>query len=299
MNRHSLNTPNITEISDALCGAMNRHFPVYSQHHPDILLPSKHVVIEITEILRSIIFPGFFTSELLPPAALSFNTASSVDRVYRKLAEQIKFGFCFLCGKKHDKCSYETCREDAFASAGKFISMLPEIQDALLDDASAAYLGDPAATGIEECIFSYPGVLAVTNYRIAHALHLLHVPIIPRIITEHAHSVTGIDIHPGADIGRHFFIDHGTGVVIGETCIIGNNCRLYQGVTLGAKSFKKDDGGNPVKGIPRHPVLGNDVIVYSGASVLGRIKIGDGAVIGGNVWLTRDVAAGEIIMGGH
>ena len=146
-----------------------------------------------------------------------------------------------------------------------------------------------AAYSPDETIFCYPGVLAITNYRLAHELLVLGVPLIPRMITEHAHSITGIDIHPGASIGESFFIDHGTGVVIGETCIIGNRVRIYQGVTLGAKSFPLDEEGKPVKGIERHPVVEDDVVIYSGATILGRVVIGRGSVIGGNVWLTRSV----------
>ena len=155
--------------------------------------------------------------------------------------------------------------------------------------------GDPAAKGYDEIIFSYPGLLAITIYRIAHELHNLGVPIIPRIMTEHAHSITGIDIHPGATIGESFFIDHGTGVVIGETCTIGKRVRLYQGVTLGAKSFPLDKDGNPIKGIKRHPDVEDDVIIYSEATILGPVTIGRGSVIGGNVWLPRSVPPGSRI----
>jgi len=156
-------------------------------------------------------------------------------------------------------------------------------------DVQAAYEGDPAAKSHGETIFCYPSITAMIHYRIAHALYILDVPLIPRIITEMAHSHTGIDIHPGATISENFFIDHGTGVVIGETTIIGNNVRIYQGVTLGAKSFPLDENGNPMKGIPRHPIVEDDVIIYSGATILGRVTIGRGSVIGGNVWLTESV----------
>jgi serine O-acetyltransferase len=153
----------------------------------------------------------------------------------------------------------------------------------------AAYEGDPAAVDPNEAIFCYPGLLALTNHRVAHELHRLGVPLLPRIINELAHSLTGIDIHPGAQIGRGMFIDHGTGVVIGETCIIGDRVRLYQGVTLGAKSFPLDEQGKPIKSIPRHPIVEDDVIIYAGATILGRVTIGRGSVIGGNVWLVRSV----------
>jgi serine O-acetyltransferase len=173
------------------------------------------------------------------------------------------------------------------------MARLPEVRRLLATDVQAAYEGDPAATSPDEAIFCYPGMLAITSYRLAHELHLLEVPLLPRIITEHAHSITGVDIHPGATIGEYFFIDHATGVVIGETTVIGNRVRIYQGVTLGAKSFPLDAEGNPIKGIPRHPVVEDDVIIYGGATILGRVTIGKGSVIGGNVWLTRSVPPGS------
>ena len=166
----------------------------------------------------------------------------------------------------------------------------------LATDVEAAYNGDPAAQSFGEVISCYPAIRAISNYRIAHELLKLGVPLIPRIITEMAHSETGIDIHPGAEIGGYFTIDHGTGVVIGETCIIGNNVKLYQGVTLGAKSFPLDEDGKPIKGIPRHPILEDNVIVYSNATILGRITIGQGATVGGNIWVTEDVPAGARIV---
>jgi serine O-acetyltransferase len=171
----------------------------------------------------------------------------------------------------------------------EFMSRLPKIRHLLSTDVQAGYLGDPAAKGYGEVIFCYPSIRALTNYRIAHELLNLNVPIIPRIITEMAHSETGIDIHPGAKIGDFFMIDHGTGVVIGETCIIGNHVKLYQGVTLGAKSFPVDNDGNPMKGIPRHPIVEDNVIIYAEATILGRIRIGKKSIIGGNVWITKDI----------
>ena len=190
----------------------------------------------------------------------------------------------------------EPCRDTAARLASEFISRMPEIRSILSTDVEAAYYGDPAATCFGEIICCYPIIRAITNYRIAHELYTLNVPLIPRIMTEMAHSETGIDIHPGATIGHHFTIDHGTGVVIGATCIIGNNVKLYQGVTLGAKSFPLDENGNPIKGIPRHPILEDDVVVYSNATILGRITIGKGATIGGNIWVTESVPAGARIV---
>ena len=177
-----------------------------------------------------------------------------------------------------------------------FVRQLPELQRRAQLDVQAAWLGDPAATSHAEVVACYPGLLAISAWRIAHTLHELGVPILPRMIAEDAHARTGIDIHPGATIGEQFFIDHGTGVVIGETCIIGNRVRIYQGVTLGARSFPLDAAGNPVKGVPRHPIVEDDVIIYAAATILGRITIGRGSTIGGNVWVTRDIPPGSRLM---
>ena len=183
------------------------------------------------------------------------------------------------------------CNDQAKADA--FINALPNIKKDLEKDLSFFMDSDPAVDSKEEVILAYPGFKAIRYYRIAHELFMLDVPLIPRIITEMAHSETGIDIHPEAQIGHHFTIDHGTGVVIGATCIIGNNVKLYQGVTLGAKSFPMDENGHPIKGIPRHPILEDDVIVYSNATILGRITIGKGTIIGGNLWVTESTKPGE------
>ena len=176
------------------------------------------------------------------------------------------------------------------------IDYLPELKEQLEMDVEAAYNGDPAAESYDEIICCYPVIKAMINYRVAHKMLSLGISLIPRIITEKAHSETGIDIHPAASIGHHFTIDHGTGVVIGATCIIGNNVKLYQGVTLGAKSFPLDEKGNPIKGIPRHPIIEDDVIIYSNSTVLGRITIGRGSIIGGNLWVTKGTEPGEKLM---
>jgi len=206
-------------------------------------------------------------------------------------------GFCFACDNGDLDCRYgdEECYARAASATRQFLERLPEVRRMLATDVQAAYEGDPAATSPDEAIFCYPGVSAIINHRLAHELYKLGVPLIPRIISECAHSSTGIDIHPGAAIGEKFFIDHGTGVVIGETSVIGKRVRLYQGVTLGAKSFPLDENGNPIKGIDRHPVVEDDVIIYSEATILGRVTIGRGSVIGGNVWLTRSVPPGSRI----
>jgi serine O-acetyltransferase len=191
------------------------------------------------------------------------------------------------------ECCTEVQRAQAADIATDFIAQLPRLRQLLATDVEAAYLSDPAAHSIGEVISCYPAIRAISNYRVAHELVRLGVPLIPRIITEMAHGETGIDIHPGARIGSHFTIDHGTGVVIGETCIIGNHVKLYQGVTLGARNFTYDSNGRPVKGIDRHPILEDNVIIYSNATILGRITIGHDAVVGGNIWVTEDVAPGE------
>lgn len=255
-------------------------------------LPSRDAVAAIVEELRSVLFPGYFGTTELSAESMHFHVGSTLDRVLRLLKEQIRRGLCFVCTQDTpDRCA--ECETRALAITRAFYERLPYVQSLLSTDVQAAYEGDPAATSPDETVFCYPGLLAITNYRLAHELTQMEIPLIPRIITELAHSLTGIDIHPGATIGEAFFIDHGTGVVVGETCNIGKRVRIYQGVTLGAKSFPLDEHGNPVKGVPRHPIVEDDVIVYSGATILGRVTIGRGAVIGGNVWLTRDVAPGS------
>jgi serine O-acetyltransferase len=256
-------------------------------------LPERQEVLDLIEDLRSILFPGYFGDAEITTKNLPFHVGSLLDRVRRSLQVQIRRAFCFECT---DGTAITDCEPRARSTTAAFLETLPEIRRLLSTDVKAAYEGDPAARSPDETILCYPGIHAVTNHRIAHALHILEVPLLPRLITEFAHGQTGIDIHPGASIGESFFIDHGTGVVIGETCRIGKGVRLYQGVTLGAKSFPLDEDGNPIKGIPRHPILEDDVVVYSGATILGRVTIGRGAVIGGNVWLTRDVPAGAFLV---
>ncbi|MBI5884097.1 MAG: serine acetyltransferase [Elusimicrobia bacterium] len=250
-------------------------------------LPSRTAVVEAAEALRSALFPGYYGASEFSPAATPHAIGTMVDHARRILEEQTLRAFCFSCAQKHESCA--PCEGRAADRVRRFLTRLPAVQELLMTDVRAAFEGDPAASSPAETVLCYPGILAVTYQRLAHELYKLQVPLLPRVITEHAHSVTGIDIHPGAAIGRSFFIDHGTGVVIGETTTIGKNVRLYQGVTLGAKSFPLDKHGNPIKGIKRHPDVEDDVIVYAGATILGAITIGKGSVIGGNVWLTRAV----------
>ena len=256
-------------------------------------LPSRQTIGDLIELLRAVLFPGYFGFSELKAESLRFHIGSTLDHIRRDLQEQIKRGLCFTC-EEGSEC-LPACDWKARDLTQDFLRKLPKVQRLLALDVQAAYDGDPAASNPDEVIFCYPGLAAITNYRLAHELRLIGVPIIPRMITEAAHSATGIDIHPGAAIGERFFIDHGTGVVIGETCIIGSGVRLYQGVTLGAKSFQLDGEGNPVRGIDRHPIVEDDVTIYSGATILGRVTIGRGSVIGGNVWLVHSVPPGSRI----
>ena len=264
---------------------------LFHEHQDGDPLPSGKVLHEIIELCRAILFPGFYWKSTVNHHTITYHIGVNIERLYNLLTEQIHAGLCFDAKETGD-CACDTKREKAIDLAGQFISRLPALREVLATDVEAAYNGDPAAESYGEIISCYPIIKALSNYRIAHELLLLGVPLIPRIITEMAHSETGIDIHPAARIGHHFTIDHGTGVVIGATCIIGNHVKLYQGVTLGAKSFPLDDDGHPIKGIPRHPILEDDVIVYSNATILGRITVGRGATVGGNIWVTEDVPAG-------
>lgn len=262
-------------------------------------LPSLESLVQVIEDLRSVMFPGFFgVPASLDPAGVRFHAGATLDRTLPVVEEQIKRALSVACDEKNP-CTCAECEERARPLAASFLGRLPEVRRMLAGDVAAAYEGDPAATSPAETILCYPGIFAITCHRIAHEMHNLGVPLVPRMISEHAHSLTGIDIHPGATIGERFFIDHGTGVVIGETSVIGNRVRLYQGVTLGARSFPLDEHGNPVKGVPRHPIVEDDVIVYSGATILGRITVGAGSVIGGNVWLTRSVPPGSRVAQGR
>ncbi|MBO4999732.1 MAG: serine acetyltransferase, partial [Bacteroidaceae bacterium] len=252
---------------------------------------------KIIDLARAILFPGYFGNSTVNKHTIPYHIGVNVEQLFNSLSEQIQAGLCF--GEENNGLKttvHESNRETSSLLAAQFISKLPEMRRILATDVEAAYFGDPAATCFGEIICCYPAIRAISNYRIAHELLMLGVPLIPRIITELAHSETGIDIHPGAQIGHHFTIDHGTGVVIGATCIIGNHVKLYQGVTLGAKSFPLDEDGNPIKGIPRHPILEDNVIVYSNATILGRVTIGQGATVGGNIWVTEDVPAGARIV---
>lgn len=274
----------LTSVVDALCaGGFSWQEQRGGCTH---LLPSRDALVRVVEDLRSVLFPGYFGPAEPTDESKHYHVGATLDGVLRVLQEQLLRGMCIGCKTPGDM---RQCEQRASELTNKFLARLPEVKRLLVLDVEAAYAGDPAATSCDETILCYPGVVAITNHRLAHELYRLNVPLIPRIISEHAHAVTGIDIHPGATVGEGFFIDHGTGVVIGETTIIGNRVRIYQGVTLGAKSFPTDANGNPVKGIPRHPIVEDDVTIYANATILGRITIGRGSTIGGNVWLTRSV----------
>lgn len=287
----------IADVVARLCQPDSYASVAHRTNH-DVPMPSVHVLREIVDLLKSVLFPGYFGASELKPETMKYHVGAAVEKVSRQLAQQIERGFCFDC--THDEClDHQKCRKLAAGITAQFLARLPVVRELLATDVRAGFESDPAAKSPGETIFCYPSINAMVHFRVAHELHALKVPIIPRIITELAHSATGIDIHPGATIGERFFMDHGTGIVIGETTIIGRNVHLFQGVTLGAKSFPVDEEGKPIKGIPRHPIIEDDVIIYAGATVLGRITIGKGAVIGGNVWLTRDVPPGKRILQGR
>lgn len=279
--------PLLEEITEELCQPSSLNGV---SRHGTAPMPSLAVLGEIMQRLRAALFPGYFGLTRPDPQTLPFHLAASLDSIHRLLAGQIVAGLCFACQGSKEPC--QQCEDEGREAALAFMRQLPEIRRLLASDAQAAFEGDPAAISPGEAIFCYPSMTAMFYHRAAHELYKLRIPIIPRIIGEMAHANTGIDIHPGAQIGPDFFIDHGTGVVIGETAIIGSRCRLYQGVTLGALSFPKNEDGTLTKGIARHPILEDDVTVYAGATILGRVTIGRGAVIGGNVWITYDVSAG-------
>lgn len=253
-------------------------------------MPSVKILSKIVDLIRSVLFPGYFGDSGVNSRTMVYHIGVNIDKINSLLAKQIKAGLCFEAISEEQICN--EIEMLAIEKTTAFIAQLPEIRKQLYTDIIAAYNGDPAAKSFGEVIFCYPSIRAISSHRIAHALLRLNVPLIPRIISEMAHSETGIDIHPGATIGEYFTIDHGTGVVIGETAVIGTNVKMYQGVTLGAKSFPLDENGNPIKGIDRHPKIGNNVIIYSNSTILGAIKVGDGAVIGGNIWVDQDVAPG-------
>jgi serine O-acetyltransferase len=285
----------LPEITDAIVATYTECNRTSSLGHKP--LPSREAVIEILCDLMDILYPGYFRRQNLHIGNVEYHVGDLLDGLHDKLTLQI------VRSMRHEQsCTHpsEQVVVDLEALAQQktveLLRRLPDVRMILEQDVQAAFEGDPAAKSFHEIIFCYPGVETVSIYRIAHELLLLGVPLIPRMMTEFAHSKTGIDIHPGARIRPGFFIDHGTGVVIGETCDIGTNVKLYQGVTLGALSFPRDASGNIIRGMKRHPTLEDDVVVYANATILGGdTVIGKGAVIGSNVWITQSVAPGTVV----
>lgn len=266
-----------------------------TQHLDREYLPDPRRVVEICDVLLELTYPGYFGRRELTRHNISYHVGELLARLWDVLHVQVTHCLRHAAeagGSAHAE-SVADCEDAAADLATRFLERIPGVRDLLADDVQAAYDGDPAATDTAEVILSYPGIQAITLYRYAHELYRLNVPRLPRMMGEHAHQLTGIDIHPGARIGRRFFIDHGTGVVIGETAMIGDNVRMYQGVTLGSLSFKTDERGRLIRGLRRHPTVGNNVTLYANAIVLGgNTVIGDGAVVGGSVFLIESVQPG-------
>lgn len=262
-------------------------------HLEGCYVPSREVIWGVVEDLLRVLFPGFLESVQVSPDELADHTADRLESIERRLAGEIERGLCLEQGKAD---STGEIRQKAEKATLALLKEIPALRDLLAIDVEAAFEGDPAARSNEIIIIAYPGLQAIAVYRLAHVLYQEGIRLVARVMTEYAHSRTGIDIHPGARIGRHFFIDHGTGVVIGETTVIGDNVKVYQGVTLGARSFPKDAAGRVLKGHKRHPNIEDDVTIYSGATILGDVTIGKRSIIGGNVWLTHDIPPSSKIM---
>ncbi|MFQ5805458.1 MAG: serine O-acetyltransferase [Phycisphaerae bacterium] len=272
------------------------YFSDQRTHHVDkTFLPSKAGIVRICDLLLELNYPGYFGRQGLTRHNISYHVGELVPRLWEQLCTEIAQCLCHDAEECGDLPADQTrSPERAIQLADEFLKRMPAVRAQLAEDVQAHYDGDPAAESTSEIILAYPGMLAITIYRYAHELYSLDVPKIPRIMTEHAHQLTGVDIHPGARIGRSFCIDHATGVVIGETTEIGDNVKIYQGVTLGALSFPKDERGRLIRGHKRHPTVGNNVTIYANATILGGdTVIGDGAVIGGSVFLTKSVAPGH------
>ncbi len=256
-------------------------------------LPVRGEILQILDLLFEVLFPGHTGKRTVTKSNIKFIVGDILCQIYTELSEQIERAYLYQC--KIDKCEGCDCQTMAENVTQHLLTQLPKIRQMLKGDVGAAFDGDPAAKSYEEIVISYPCITAIATYRIAHELYLKQVPLVPRIMSECAHSKTGIDIHPGAKIGKNFFIDHGTGVVIGETTIIGDKVKIYQGTTLGAMSFPKDERGRIIKGGKRHPTIEDNVTIYAEATILGDIIIGRNSVIGGNVWIKESVPAGVTV----
>jgi len=281
----------VPDLTERIVGTYTEYSKINHLGHSP--LPSTEAVVEIISDLREVLYPGYGRRQNLHLGNVAFHVGDIIDGLHDKLTEQ------FARALRHE-CTAAELEEDFHAigqqRAIQFLERLADLRRILADDVQAAYDGDPAAKSLHEIIFCYPGVEAVTIFRLAHELYLLDIPLIPRMMTEFAHQKTGVDIHPGARIGRSFFIDHATGVVIGETTDIGDRVKLYQGVTLGALSFPKDAAGNIIRGMKRHPTIEDDVVIYANATILGgQTVIGHHAVVGSNVWLTESVAPNTVV----
>jgi serine O-acetyltransferase len=257
-------------------------------------LPVRDKILEIIDMIFEVLFPGFTGKRTVTKSNVNFVVIDALCHIYTELSAQIERALKYRC--RLEKCATGGCHKMSEDATVYLLTQLPHIREMLKGDVKAAYDGDPAAKSPEEIVISYPCIIAIAIYRIAHELFVKEVPLIPRIMTEYAHTRTGIDIHPGATIGKNFFIDHGTGVVIGETSIIGDNVKIYQGTTLGALSFQKDAQGRIVKGGKRHPTIEDNVTIYAEATILGDITIGKGAVVGGNVWIKESVPPGVTVI---
>jgi serine O-acetyltransferase len=286
------------DLDAVVAGLRTSREGTHRTRHPKGLreLPSRAAMAQVLGNLRAVLFPTHFGTPDLTDESIDFFVGNTLNETLRMLYEQLRRALRFAPDK--DDVPDAELRVLAEQITRDFAASLPATRALLVSDIYAAYTGDPAAQNISEVMLSYPGIEAIINHRLAHTLYRAGVPLLPRFISEIGHSATGIDIHPGAQIGSSFFIDHGTGVVIGETAIIGDGVRLYQAVTLGAKRFEAGEDGVLVKGNARHPIVEDDVVIYAGATILGRITIGRGSVIGGNVWLTHSVPPGSAISQG-
>jgi serine O-acetyltransferase len=287
MHEHLKNRDQVRDITRDIIQTFGSLQPKL-EHLATTPLPDKAAIIRILDDLLEVIYPGYFGRKYVEKSNIEHYIGDLVDSIYVRLTQEIYRGVRPACDSQTEFCGH--CKETADDQALVFLRKLPELRKRLSRDVQAAYDGDPAAKSIDEVIFAYPAIFAITIFRVAHELNSQAIPLLPRNMTEYAHSVTGIDIHPGATVGTGFFIDHGTGVVIGETTIIGNHVKIYQGVTLGALSFAMDEEGRMIRDKKRHPTIEDDVVIYAGATILGgSTVIGTGSVIGGNVWLTRSV----------
>lgn len=274
----------VPEISTELTNINKHHFDMENS----IGFKGRDRIYRVLESFRTALFPGIYNQKPTDEVRLNMAVSNNLRKAALDLRDILQKAL-FYSEVGSEACETSS-QQDADRIVMELMNKFPEIRKILQTDIQAAYDGDPAATSTEEILLSYPSIQAVCIHRIAHELYKLNVKIIPRIMSEYAHELTGIDIHPGASIGHSFFIDHGTGVVVGETCTIGNNVKIYQGVTLGALSFPSDENGNPIKGIKRHPDIEDNVIIYAGATILGgKTKIGHDTVLGSNIWLTHSV----------